>query len=209
MAVMILITGNAIAQKKKTVRNDDAGKSVTIGTQIWTAQNMNVDKFRNGDQITEAKTTAEWLSAVKEKKPAWCYLSNDAGNGEKYGRLYNWFAVIDPRGLAPKGWHVPTDDEWKALMEQLGGDDEAAGKMKSTSGWSDNGKGTNESGFNALPGSSRAYYGTFYEVGIFGYWWSATPTVSGGGYGYWVDNSSVLGQSIFDKEGLSVRCVKD
>jgi uncharacterized protein (TIGR02145 family) len=192
--------------------------STTIGTQVWMAENLNADKFRNGDQIPEEKTKEEWLSAENEKKPAWCYVNNNAANGEKYGKLYNWYAVIDPRGLAPKGWHVPTDEEWKALIGQLGGEEEAGEKMKSADGWGTNrwgisrsvNHGTNENGFNALPGSRRAYDGTFGEVGDIGYWWSATPfasTKSGQGYQLGIDAD--VGEHIFDKCGLSVRCIKE
>jgi hypothetical protein len=97
------------------------------------AENLNVSTFRNGDPIPEAKTDEEWKKAGKEGKPAWCYYENDPKNGAKYGKLYNWYAVNDPRGLAPAGWHVPSDAEWTTLGDQLG--DEASNKMKSTSGW--------------------------------------------------------------------------
>jgi uncharacterized protein (TIGR02145 family) len=108
-------------------------KSVKIGTQTWMAENLNVSTFRNGDPIPEAKTDEEWKKAGKEGKPAWCYYDNDPKNGAKYGKLYNWYAVIDPRGLAPAGWHIPSDAEWTTLGDQLGSD--PGKKMKSTSGW--------------------------------------------------------------------------
>jgi uncharacterized protein (TIGR02145 family) len=88
----------------------------TIGDQIWMAVNLDVSKFRNGDVIYEAKTNEEWENAESNETPAWCYYQNDPKNGKKYGKLYNHFAVVDPRGLAPKGWHVPTDREWKNLF---------------------------------------------------------------------------------------------
>ena len=95
--------------------------------------NLNVDKFRNGDPIPQAKTNAEWLAAGENKQPAWCYYDNDPANGEKYGKLYNWYAVNDSRGLAPEGYHIPTYAEWTTFMNLLGND--AGNKMKSTSGW--------------------------------------------------------------------------
>ena len=88
-------------------------KSVKIDNQEWMAENLNIDKFRNGDRIPEVKINEEWEKAGNEKKPAWCFYDNDPANGEKYGKLYNWHAVNDPRGLAPEGWHVPSDEEWK------------------------------------------------------------------------------------------------
>jgi uncharacterized protein (TIGR02145 family) len=108
-------------------------KSVKIGTQTWMVENLNVSTFRNGDPIPEAKTNEEWEKAGKNKQPAWCYYENDPKNGAKYGKLYNWYAVSDPRGLAPVGWHVPTDAEWTLLSDFLGYDN--GKKMKSTSGW--------------------------------------------------------------------------
>ena len=108
-------------------------KTVTIGAQVWMVANLNVSTFRNGDLIPQATSDAEWKAAGKNKQPAWCYYDNDAKNGAKYGKLYNWYAVNDPRGLAPSGYHVPTDAEWTTLDNFLGVD--AGKKMKNTSGW--------------------------------------------------------------------------
>ena len=145
MVSLLLFTSakNAIAQ------------SVQIGTQTWATKNLETSKFRNGDAIPEAKTAAEWAAAAEQRKPAWCYYENDRANGTKYGKLYNWFAVSDPRGLAPKGWHIPSDAEWITLTGNLGGENAAGTKMKSSSGWKDNANGTNESGFEGLPGSGE------------------------------------------------------
>ena len=108
---------------------------MTIGTQVWTTKNLNVATFRNGDAIPRAKTDKEWKAAGDNKQPAWCYYDNKAANGTKYGKLYNWYAVNDYRGLAPAGYHIPTDEEWTVLSTFLGGEDVAGKKMKSTSGW--------------------------------------------------------------------------
>jgi hypothetical protein len=110
-------------------------QTVTIGTQVWMTKNLDVATFRNGDPIPEAKTKEEWTKAGQNKQPAWCYYDNDPANGAKYGKLYNWFAVNDPRGLAPIGYHVPTDPEWTKLTDFLGGIGVAGAKMKSKSGW--------------------------------------------------------------------------
>ena len=122
-------------------------KEIKIGQQVWTTENLNVDKFRNGEIIPEAKTAAEWHKAGENKQAAWCYYNNDSSNGTKYGKLYNWYAVNDPRGLAPEGWHIPSDQEWTDLTNYLGGVEQAGAKMKSKEGWLENGNGTNESGF--------------------------------------------------------------
>jgi len=111
------------------------GQSVTIGNQTWTTINLDVSTFRNGDLIPEAKTDEEWIAAGKNKQPAWCYYENNTANGTKYGKLYNWYAVNNYRGLAPAGWHVPTYYEWTVLSTFLGGEDVAGKKMKSSSGW--------------------------------------------------------------------------
>lgn len=108
-------------------------QTVTIGTQVWMTKNLDVAKFRNGDPIPEAKTDEEWKKAGENKQPAWCYYDNNPANGVKYGKLYNWYAVNDPRGIAPVGYHVPTDAEWTKLEDLLGSD--AGKKMKSATGW--------------------------------------------------------------------------
>lgn len=133
-------------------------------------ENLDVSEFRNGDPIQEAKTDEEWVLAAEAEQPAWCYYENKESNGEKYGKLYNWHAVKDPRGLAPEGWRIPTLVDW----ERLSGNFDVPGwKLKSTSGWKDGYNGTNESGFNALPGGLRNFDGQFESLNSFGYWWSS------------------------------------
>ena len=146
--------------------------SVTIGSQVWTNRNLDVTTYRNGDVIPEVTDLTTWKNLTTG---AWCYYSNDAANGTTYGKLYNWYAVNDSRGLAPAGWHVPTDAEWTALGTSLGGNSVAGGKMKTTDRWnSPNTSATNSSGFNGLPGGFRNSNGGFEGVGIDGYWWSAS-----------------------------------
>jgi uncharacterized protein (TIGR02145 family) len=107
-----------------------------IGEQIWATSNLNVSKFQNGDVIFEAKTNAQWVKAEEDKKPAWCYYQNNAQNGVIYGKLYNWYAVNDPRGLSPKGWHIPSEVEWKELISFLKKDrDDVNEVLKNKTGW--------------------------------------------------------------------------
>jgi uncharacterized protein (TIGR02145 family) len=186
-------------------------QTVTIGTQTWTTKNLDVATFRNGDAIPQAKTKEEWVAADENEQPAWCYYENEAKNGTKYGKLYNWYAVNDARGLAPAGYHIPTDEEWTVLSTFLGGEDVAGKKMKSTSGWNDDGNGTNSSGFSGLPGAGRGNNGNFGFVGNYGYWWSASE-----GYGSdaWYRllnsyNASLNRSSSSKGNGFSVRCVRD
>ena len=147
-------------------------QEIKIGTQTWTTKNLDVSKFRNGEAIPLAKTNAEWELAGQNQQPAWCYYENKGENGTTYGKLYNWFSVNDPRGLAPSGYHIPTDAEWTILTDNLG--EEAGTKMKSTSGWDNNGNSSNASGFAGLPGGSRNSFGNFGLIGANGYWWSSS-----------------------------------
>lgn len=191
-------------------------KEVKIGTQVWMAENLNVSTFKNGDLITEAKTAEEWKKAGENQKPACCYYKNSATNyREFYGLLYNWYAVIDARGLAPQGYHIPTDAEWTTLTTYLGGEKVAVDKMKSTSGWywdEVNRNGTNSSGFNGLPGGYRSGSGTFCKTHSGGYWWSSTELSMNFAWNRSLENSISYVYSCFGTNkgyGFSVRCLRD
>jgi len=109
---------------------------IKIGDQIWATSNLNVSKFQNGDPIFEAKTNAQWIKASEDKKPAWCYYQNNPQNGAVYGKLYNWYAVNDPRGLAPKEWHIPANEEWQELRDYLyTSTDGVCKSLKTKTGW--------------------------------------------------------------------------
>jgi uncharacterized protein (TIGR02145 family) len=157
-----------------TAFSQSATDTVTIGDQVWMTKNLNMDKFRNGDPIPEAKTNEEWIKAGENKQPAWCYYENDPANGEKYGKLYNWYAVNDPRGLAPEGWHVPSEEELQDLFIYLGGRKMAGIALKKDTGWFNKGNGTNESGFSALPGGHRHFDGIFDTAESLGNWWTTS-----------------------------------
>jgi uncharacterized protein (TIGR02145 family) len=183
--------------------------AVRIGTQIWAVSNLNVVTFRNGDTIPEAKSNEEWVKAGEAGKPAWCYYSNNPAGGKKYGRLYNWYAVNDPRGLAPVGWSVPGEADWKALAVNLGGAGPAGNKMKSTGGWQDGSNGTNESGFAGLPGGYRVENGNFMNVGSIGIWWSASESNALNAVNFYLSQGGSLSVSSNPKQrGESVRCIK-
>ena len=184
--------------------------SVKIGNQIWMTQNLKVAHFRNGDSVPYAKTAEEWEKAGKEQKPAWCYYNNDPANDSKYGKLYNWYAVNDPRGLAPAGWHIPSDVEWKQLTDFIGGNDAAGKKLKSVSGWELNGNGTNESGFNGLPGGYRYDYGFFNYGGLFAVWWASPVNYTSFAWLYYQAYNFGNAFRYFPTKafGFSVRCVK-
>jgi uncharacterized protein (TIGR02145 family) len=192
-------------------KNDKNNGTVTDGSQVWMTKNLNVDKFRNGDPIPQAKSEEEWKVAIENKQPAWCYYDNDPSNGTKYGKLYNWYAVNDLRGLAPNGYHIPTDAEWTMLTDYLGGKSSAGKKMKSASGWFENGNGTNSSGFSGLSAGSRYYYGAYGSIGEGGYWWSATEFDTNHAWNRSLSYvSDGVNRNYYDKaEGLSVRCLRD
>ena len=122
-------------KEKLVVKQDNTGpiKTVTIGTQVWMVANLNVSTFRNGVEIPEVQDKDAWDKAGDNKQPAWCYYDKHPKNGVKYGKLYNWYAVVDSNGLCPQGWHVPSDEEWETLVSYLG--ENAGTKMKAKSGW--------------------------------------------------------------------------
>jgi uncharacterized protein (TIGR02145 family) len=183
--------------------------SVVIGKQQWVTKNLNVDTFRNGDLIPEAKTQEEWEKAGENGQPAWCYYDNKPEKGEKYGRLYNVFAVKDPRGLAPEGWHVPSEDEWYALQSFL---QKGMGKqLKSKTGWEGNKNGDDVFKFCALPAGRRKVCGMFDDMGTRAQWWSSsTDETDGTSCGLNEKNDKEFQFYLsFETDGLSVRCVKD
>jgi uncharacterized protein (TIGR02145 family) len=188
-----------------------AQKEVIIGTQTWTASNLNVSKFKNGDIITEAKSLEEWRFCNEKKTPAWCYYENDSTNAGKYGKLYNYYAVIDARGIAPIGWRVPNDKEWDILVNFLGGSWNLSGnKLKTQTGWKVN-NGNNSTGFGAPPGGRRGLDGVFIYMGIFAFYWSTTTDNNGSaGYRNLVDFSDRVFSDYTGKgNGFSVRCIKN
>lgn len=186
--------------------------SVKICDQLWMDQNLDVNRYRNGDPIPKVTDPAVWDALTTG---AYCYYNNDSATyAATYGKLYNWYAVNDPRGLAPAGWHIPSDAEWTTLEICLGGASVAGGEMKETGiiHWlSPNYGATNSSDFTALPGGYRNYTGLFGNVGVYGYWWSST---SQSGAGAWArqlryNDDDIIITSEAKKNGLSVRCLRD
>lgn len=196
------------------VKDQDSNtyKTVRIGDQVWMAENLRVKHFRNGDPIPRAKSKNEWLKMDNEQKPAWCYYENDRLNGEKYGLLYNWYAVNDPRGLAPEGWHIPGNKEWEALVKHLGGIEKAGAKLKATEGWIKNDYASNESGFTGLPGGKRVQGQGFSNIDDKANFWSTTAfnKTYAWKYGMVYLSGRLLKSKTNDKAyGMSVRCIKD
>jgi uncharacterized protein (TIGR02145 family) len=184
--------------------------TVRIGTQTWAVANLNVSTFRNGDSIPEAKTNKEWVAAGESGKPAWCYYNNDPKIGQIYGKLYNWYTVNDPRGLAPEGWSLPSDADWAKLINYLGGPGPAGSKMKSTSRWNEGSNGTNISGFTGFPAGNRIENGIFQNIGSIGIWWSSVENNPPSAIDHYLSINNSCSRSTSPKpRGESVRCIRD
>jgi len=184
-------------------------KTIKIGTQTWMVENLRTTKYNDGTAIPNVTDKDQW---TKLTTGAYCWYDNNTANKNKYGALYNWYAV-DTKKLAPKGWHVPTDAEWTTLINYLGGESTAGGKMKATTGWnSPNTGASNSSGFSAFPSGNRnAYDGTFNGAGNYGYWWSSTANGSSGAwYRYLYYNDAKAYRKYKSRSlGFAVRCLKD
>jgi uncharacterized protein (TIGR02145 family) len=186
-------------------------KSVEISTQEWMVKNLDVCTYRNGDTIPQVKDNNEWNELTSG---AWCYYDNDAKYGTNYGKLYNWYAVNDPRGLAPIGYHIPTYEEWESLSFWRSHNNAC---LKYTSGWVENGNGRNLFGFAGLAGGKREASTAeqqFRHLGCFGQWWSTTENEfesnkAGASLLCYSHNNLVLQKCYIKEYGLSVRCVRD
>lgn len=186
-------------------------KVVMIGTQKWMASNLNTSRYRNGDPIPEVKDPAQWSQLTTG---AWCYYNNDPANGPIYGKLYNWYAVNDPRGLAPSCWHVPTNNEWSILSNHLGGDAVSGGPMKEQGllHWASPNEGaTNSSGFTALAGGYRFWDASFYAMWTNSLWWSSTAASPDAAFTCYITSGTHNLDRTTDvyKTGYNVRCVKN
>ena len=201
-----------------TDQDDNVYKTITIGTQTWMAENLRTTKYRDGSSIPNVTDNTAWTNKTTG---AYCNYNNtkSADTIATYGRLYNWYAATDSRNIAPTGWHLPTETEWRTLIYYLGGFSVAGGKMKETgtTHWKTPNTGaTNESGFTALPTGFRDYLGTtpigkFLSMGYDTYYWSSTP----------IDPNFYLLPCLFysdvtfdqsgfyNTDGLTVRLMKD
>jgi uncharacterized protein (TIGR02145 family) len=185
-------------------------RTIKIGTQWWMAENLKVTHYRNGYEISYVTNDSIWENVYVG---AYCDYNNDSANVSTYGRLYNWLAIRDSSILAPVGWHVPSDTEWQAVVDYLGGDTIAGGKMKEagTAHWHNAG-GTNQSGFAGLPGGLRlGENGQYLYLRDYAYFWSSTQrSTEEAWFRYLFYNDlEVHSSSGLLRYGLSVRCVRD
>jgi uncharacterized protein (TIGR02145 family) len=178
-----------------------------IGEQCWFAENLRSDCYRNGDPIQGNLSASQWSNTTSGAQAAY---ENKPENLAGYGRLYNFYAVKDSRGVCPTGWHVPSDEEWVRLEADFGGRDVAGKAMKATSSDRPSWNGSNASGFSGLLAGGRSFNGDFYNLGNNGGWWSSSPD---GGYAigrFLFSGYSYVGRnSTYPRYGFSVRCVQD
>lgn len=182
---------------------------VKIGSYFVTSKNLNVSTYRNGDQIPQVNDPNQWANL---KTGAWCYYNNDPSNAAIFGKLYNWYAVNDPRGLAPIGYHVISDNEFTSIISVLGGGSQAGSKLNSVNSC-DNGIGTNSSGFNGVLGGYRSPTGIFNYLYKFGGIWSSSEDESNSNNAWYrqlnCDQPNVPRTANSKNIGFSVRCIKD
>ena len=192
---------------------------LNIGNQTWTQQNLSVSKYRNGDIIPQVTDPAQWVGLTTG---AWCWYDNDSVNYSAYGKLYNWYAIKDSRGIAPNGWHIPDGLEWDNLaLFVANGNENAGGHLKEvgTNHWAKpNTDATNSSGFNGLPGGYRANQdasGTFRGIGNDGWFFYDADSLAGFKNIYY-DNAAINAVNLFGTynyfskvTGASVRLIKD
>lgn len=219
LAAMVLVV--AFSCRKETSSVQSSGNSsensiqqnkiasVTIGAQVWMVKNLDVSHYRNGDTIPEVKDRVQW---AKLTTGAWCWYNNNSDTGAVYGKLYNWYAVHDPRGLAPEGWHVSSDSEWRVTEKLLGGT--TGGKVKETGTvhWTDpNVDATNSTGLTGLPGGYRSFTGQFCYINYLGLWWTSSEyDTKNAWYRRMLCYSNFLDWWRFPKTmGFSVRCIKN
>jgi len=197
--------------------------TVTIGTQVWMVEELKTTRYNDGTAIPLVTDKKSWSNLTT---PGYCWYQNDQSTyGSKYGALYNWYAV-NTGNLCPNGWHIPTKDEWKTLegmVDSLHGVGDAEWDvvgfqgsdvgtvLKAATGWSDNGNGTDDFGFSALPGGYRYTSGNFLDVGRFNFWWSSTESSSTRAWslGLAFNNTKDFQYDPDKKAGFSVRCLRD
>jgi uncharacterized protein (TIGR02145 family) len=185
--------------------------TIIINGQEWMSENLRTTSYSNGDPIGNVDNENFWAVL---NNGAWAYNYNDASNEYPYGKLYNWYAVIDNRNICPIGWHVPNKNEYTVIIDYIGGESIAGGKMKSTGTqyWQiPNTDATNESGFSGLPGGSRSEAGVFQEVGNNGTWWSSSESTTFNSWS-WIMSYNIGNAGWCNckrRVGSSVRCIKN
>lgn len=198
-----------------TVKDVDGNiyKTIEIGNQVWMAENLRVTHFNNGELINRGLIKMDSYPSTAGNEPEYGSYNgtNDKDSIATFGLLYNWTAISDSRGIAPKGWHIPSKQEWESLLSSLGGDIDAELKLieSGSTHWYYMNLGNNSSGFTALP-AGQYNAGGFYGIGYWTAWWTATEIDEQTAYGKEFSSNYPAQISIFPKHmGLSIRCIKD
>jgi uncharacterized protein (TIGR02145 family) len=177
--------------------------TTVIGDQVWMAKNLDVVTFNNGDLIPEAKTEKEWKKAADAGTPAWCYYDGYESNGNKYGKMYNWYAITDSRGLAPKGWKIPQKADWEKLINKYQNNTALLYSVLIQGGLT---------GLNVLLGGRRLPKGEFQYFEIYATLWCASLT-DNGKYSYYLEIDKQYTKSSLREgamgSGNYVRCIKE
>jgi len=204
---ILLITMPVLNAQVVRDRDGNSYHTVKIGNQVWMSENLRVSHYRNGDRIQNVTQKEKWESM---RSGAWCFYQNSKSNDSIYGKLYNWYAVNDARGLCPKGWHIPKESEWQKLSDALGGDSIAGRNMKQAGMWKGAEANTTSNAFAALPAGSSNCCGFFY-LNQFAYFWSADEQDSiQANYRFIGTASPQLRKFSMNKNyGYSCRCVQD
>lgn len=215
---LIFVATNCKKEEDPNIVSDVDGNvyhTVVVGTQHWIVENLKVTHYNDGSPIPFVGNVTDWNNLTTG---AYCVYDNDLDNGKVYGKLYNFYAVADPQGICPVGWHVTINTDWEELADFLGGESVAGGKLKEsgTAHWlSQNSDATDEVGFTALPGGQRGLGSDqgYFDIGYVGNWWASVEDESFPNLAdAWIllINDPGITNSIFNKsDGLSVRCVKD
>lgn len=218
------VDNNVYVGLENTVKDFDGNvyNIIAIGKQFWMKENLRTKKYTDGTPIPTGLNDDQWKC---DTIGAYSMYDNNATNDSVFGKLYNWYAVADPRGLCPTGWHVPSDKDWNEMIKAIDPtantfcsactqSTTAGGAMKEikVSNWASPNEGaSNSSGFSGLPGGCRDYDGKYLELGAQGHWWTATQASNLDAYFFYLDfNSSNINRlNYFKANGQSVRCVKD
>ena len=216
LIVLVLMVTNFNVSAQSTVTDIDGNvyTTVQIGTQLWLQQNLKATHYQNGDSSIEVEDSVTWanISNIGSPTPAWCLYGNSTQNDSLYGKLYNYYAVSDPRNVCPSGWHVPADSDVIHLL-YIGESSVQRDSLKSSSAlWvAPNNGETDSTGFSVLPGGLRNYNGSFSTVGSEAYFWSSTPAATTGADGFTFLNRNPAGliAQYNHTYGFSCRCMKD
>lgn len=194
-------------------------KTIIVGNQEWFAENLRVAHFSDGTPIPHKQSDYEWEMTGQNRVGAYSVYPRIGLNEDtldnpmlmKYGKLYNWHAIENTKGICPQGWSVPSEDQWVNLIRYAERDNTAGDMLKSNHGWDNKGNGLNLIGFNVLPGGYRGENGKFHNIGSYAAFWSATPSGTETAKGIRVDSDRTsFGRGIGDRSlGFSVRCIRN